>query len=304
MSQADRNQPAPHDAGPMIAAGTDEEPLATNQRDLRGRLNYWVVGLCIAYTAFHVAVMNLYPLETWTYRMIHLAGGLFIGFVVYSAVTLKPADEVAVGKRSVAELGLMVVALAGAGYGLAMIAFAWGGLWFAGLRAPAPFVFQTFGIPLLIATVAAVAGGWFFPDRSKARVHWGDWALAAISIAVLGYILFNVGPLRLRAGTAMAQPADFYAALVGVILILELTRRVAGLALVVIAGLFIAYSFLGPYLPGFLNHRGYNAGALSSPTSSRTGHPRRADRGLLDLHHPLHHLRRLPPGLSRRRLLS
>src|SRR5690606_33533892 len=49
----------------------------------------------------------------------------------------------------------------------------------------------------------------------------------------------------------------FFAALVGVVLILELTRRVAGLALVVIAGLFIAYSFFGPWLPGFLNHRGY-----------------------------------------------
>jgi TRAP transporter 4TM/12TM fusion protein len=76
---------------------------------------------------------------------------------------------------------------------------------------------------------------------------------------MLGYILFNVAAIRLRAGTALAQPADFYAALVGVILILELTRRVAGLALVIIAGVFIAYSFAGPYLPGFLTHRGYSA---------------------------------------------
>ncbi|GLQ56515.1 TRAP transporter permease [Devosia nitrariae] len=246
------------DAGPVIAKGVDDEPLATNQRDLGGRLNMVVVAICIAYTTFHVAVMNLYPLETWTYRMIHLAGGLFIGFLIYSALSLKADAHVQPARRGPLELALGAVAVAGVGYGLLMVAIAFGGLWFAGLRAPDPLVFHTFGIPLLVGSSAAVVAGWIFPERSKARIHWADWMLGAASIAVLGYILFNVGPIRLRAGTALAQAPDFFAALVGVILILELTRRVAGLALVVIAGIFIAYSFLGPWLPGFLTHRGYS----------------------------------------------
>ncbi|GAB4375332.1 MAG: TRAP transporter permease [Spirochaetales bacterium] len=39
---------------------------------------------------------------------------------------------------------------------------------------------------------------------------------------------------------------------------LEACRRVVGLPILIIAGSFIAYAFLGPYMPGFLNHRGYS----------------------------------------------
>ena len=46
--------------------------------------------------------------------------------------------------------------------------------------------------------------------------------------------------------------------LIGIILVLEACRRVVGLPIVIIAVIFIAYAFLGPYMPGFLNHRGYS----------------------------------------------
>ncbi len=255
---SDIGEKAPAVGGsPIIAKGVDEEPLATNQRSHAGSLAYVVTAMAVAYTAFHVLVMNVYPLEPWTYRMLHLCGGLFLGFLVYSS-----SDVVAravARKRKPIELPLMALGVAGVGYGAGMIAWAWAGWWLAGVAMPPAFVFSTYGIPLLAGTLAAVAASWFFPMRDAGRVPWHDWVLGAATLAVLGYILFNVGPLRLRAGTALAQPGDFYAALVGVILILEVTRRVAGLALVVIAGIFIAYSFAGPYLPGFLAHRGYNA---------------------------------------------
>jgi TRAP transporter 4TM/12TM fusion protein len=243
---------------PVIAKGVDEEPLATNQRSHGGWLGPAVAVLCVVYTAFHILVMNLYPLEPWTYRMLHLCGGLLLGFLVYAARDLVSEGAPAT-TRSTLDWPLMAVGLVGVGYGFAMIAYAWGGWWLAGVALPPGLVFSTFGIPLLAGTVAAVLSGWFFPMRDGSRVPWHDYVLALASLAVLGYILFNVTALRLRAGTALAQPGDFYAALVGVILILEVTRRVAGLALVVIAGIFIFYSFAGPYLPGFLTHRGYNA---------------------------------------------
>lgn len=257
MTQAD-NISAQQAAGPVLAHNVDEEPVASNQRLHANWTNKAIIVLCIAYTAFHIGVMNLYPLETWTYRLIHVCGGLLLGFLIYSAVQLPVAvpDRV---RRNPVEWLLLVVGVAGIGYGFAMIAYAWGAYWAAGVARPPAFVFSTYGLPLLAGTAAALAAAWFFPSRDRTRVDWADYALGVASIAVLGYILFNVGPLRLRAGTAMAQPADFYAALVGVILILEVTRRVAGLALVVIASIFILYSFAGPYLPGFLAHRGYEA---------------------------------------------
>ncbi|WP_245958398.1 TRAP transporter permease [Pelagibacterium sediminicola] len=257
MTQTDKQQAMANDAGPMIAQGTDDEPLATNQRAPMGRLSWTVTAFCILYTAFHIAVMNLYPLETWTYRMLHLAGGLFIGFLIYSALNLTD-DAPATPRRGPLEWGLLAIAATGIGYGFLMVAYAWAGLWFANIRMPDAFVFGTYGIPLIVGTGAAIVSGWVFADRHRERIYLADWLLGFAAIAMMGYILFNVGPIRLRAGTALALPADFYAALVGVMLILELTRRVAGLALVVIAGVFIAYSFFGPYLPGFLNHRGYS----------------------------------------------
>lgn len=257
MSDNSSRTATANDAGPMIADGVDE-PLATNQRDFAGRLNWAFAVMCVAYTAFHIAVMNLYPLETWAYRLIHLAGGLFLGFLLYSAHGVEAETPSTPVKRGPAELLLMAVAVLGVGYGFAMVAYAWAGFWLAGVAMPGSWVFSTFGIPLVAGIAAAVVGGWFYPDRGPARVHWGDWVLGVAAIAMLGYILFNVGAIRLRAGTALAQQPDFYAALAGIILILELTRRVAGLALVIIAAVFIGYSFLGPYLPGFLTHRGYS----------------------------------------------
>ena len=258
MSDLGDRTPAAAGGTPVIASGVDEEPLATNQRIHEGSLALVVTAMAIVYTAFHVAVMNLYPLEPWTYRMLHLCGGLFLGFLVYSSSDLIVGGT-ATRARNPLEWPLMALGVAGIGYGASMVAWAWGSWWAAGIALPAGFVFSTYGVPLLAGTIAAVVAGWFFPMRDPGRVPWNDWLLGIAALAVLGYILFNVGAIRLRAGTALAQPGDFYAALTGIILILEVTRRVAGLALVAIAGVFIAYSFAGPYMPGFLTHRGYDA---------------------------------------------
>jgi len=250
----------PQDASPVIAKGVDEEPLASNQREPANRLGLLISVICALYTAFHIFVMNAYPLETWTYRMLHLSGGLVIGFLAYSALVQKlHTEEGMAPPRGLVELAVLGLAALGVGYGFAMVAFAWGGWWLAGVVAPAPFVLQSHGLPLVAGTALAVVAGWIWSPRDRSRVYLGDWLLCLASITVAGYILFVVGGLRLRAGTSLAQPADLYAALAGVILILELTRRLTGLALVVIVGVFIAYSFLGPWLPGFLAHRGYEA---------------------------------------------
>jgi hypothetical protein len=59
------------------------------------------------------------------------------------------------------------------------------------------------------------------------------------------------------------------------VLILELTRRLAGLALVVIAAIFIAYAFVGPWLPGLPRApRLHRAGALLHLHLHRQRHPR------------------------------
>lgn len=97
----------------------------------------------------------------------------------------------------------------------------------------------------------------FKTDRG--RLSTADVSLGVLSLAVGAYLIQALSYWGMLAGTPMIGELDFYMSVIGVILILELTRRVAGVALVLIAGVFILYVFVGPWLPGVLEHRGYDA---------------------------------------------
>jgi len=53
-------------------------------------------------------------------------------------------------------------------------------------------------------------------------------------------------------------PLDIVVGTVLIVLVFEAARRLMGLPLAIIAGLFLAYCFLGPYLPAPFIHRGYD----------------------------------------------
>ena len=81
-----------------------------------------------------------------------------------------------------------------------------------------------------------------------------DAALIIACGAVAVYLIAVYGTLMRNAtGTPFAPIGISLTAVAGTILIMELTRRVAGLALVAIAGIFVLYVFVGDQLPGVLN---------------------------------------------------
>ncbi|SMX26596.1 Sialic acid TRAP transporter permease protein SiaT [Pelagimonas phthalicica] len=236
-------------------ANVDEEPLSANQRDFDGTRNWVIAILCASYTVFHLAVMNVYPLETWAYRLSHVGGGLALGFLLYSSTRFSDA----MSKRSPLSMALLALAGAGILYGFAGVAAIWINGTILGERLPPAWAMQSFGLPLALGTGLAILNGWLFPDRNRARFDAGDVLLAIATIAAIGYIIFFARQLQLRAGMPMALPGDMWASITGVMLIIELTRRLAGMALVIIVGIFVAYAFLGPWLPGIFQHRGYDA---------------------------------------------
>ncbi len=242
---------------PVIASGVDDEPPASYERDFEhGSALYWgLFAAAVLYSTWHLYVLNIAPLETLTFRIAHVAGALALGFVVSMPVAGREGHHGGGVWRavSVAALALSLAALA-------MVAYAFVGLVTAGVKQPASWVFAGFGQTVTLASVLAILSGWF-QRTPPAKVPPGDWALVAASIAVAGFLIFSLDNLgmRLRAGTAFADPQNGWAAMAGVLLILELTRRVAGLALVIIASIFVIYSFVGPWLPGFLEHSGYTA---------------------------------------------
>ena len=238
------------------AAKVDDEVATGNQRMFTGGRHTLIALGCIFYSAFHLFVMNIYPLETWAYRLSHVGGGLVLGFLVFGASPVSSGGRIPGG---IASFALLAAATAGIGWGLIAVTAIWINGRVMGGAFPPAWAMSTYGIPLFLGACAAVVHAWFFPHARRDRFAQADILLALASIAAIAYIIFFSRQLQLRAGLPMALPSDMWAAVTGVLLIVELTRRLAGLALVVIAGVFVAYAFLAPWLPGILQHRGYDA---------------------------------------------
>lgn len=148
-------------------------------RQFKGRMGQAIAIYAASVALFHVLSLMFFPLETWTFRIVHISTLSVLGFLLYP------------------------------GFG-----------------------------------------------KNKDKVHWTDWLFAVLSIVVLVYIVYYLEKLIFRAGV-MPKGWDFAIALIGVFLVLELTRRTAGWSLPILAGVFILYIFAGPYLPGILHHKGY-----------------------------------------------
>ena len=97
--------------------------------------------------------------------------------------------------------------------------------------------------------------------RDKGRCNRAETVLL-ITAVMLGclYIVSQQEALVSRVGAATTL--DLAAGAVVIVIVLELARRTAGWGLVTVALTAIAYAFSGPYLPGFLSHRGYGAQRL------------------------------------------
>lgn len=256
----------------VIAEGVDDEPVESNRRIFAGRGYLIVAVLSAIYAFFHMAALNglsiyewtgisipllpTFPMETWNFRIVHVAGALILGFTLYSARGF--LDE---GKGGAARHPLDIlaaVAILPALYALwtafsisAQIA---DGVMWNGMSAEFKNLeIYHYGLPLIVATAVGIVAGWF-RGRERGQVAIADLLLSVCSVAVAVYLITIYGTLmRNSTGTPFAPIGISLAAVAGTALIMEMTRRVAGLALIVISGIFLVYVFTGDMLPGFLN---------------------------------------------------
>lgn len=109
----------------------------------------------------------------------------------------------------------------------------------------------TFIRPLHLGLVMLLSY-WLYPARRKSRkdtLPWYDIVLSLLALAVCLYQVFNEGALNAR---LRLKPHECWMGLVGILLLLEATRRVVGLPIVIIAVSFLLIVVFGSYLPGFL----------------------------------------------------
>ena len=102
-----------------------------------------------------------------------------------------------------------------------------------------------------------------YPTRkswSRHRLHPLDLVLAVLGAAAPAYLVIDYQELVLRSGTVTTP--DLVIGLIGILLVIEATRRVVGIPMVVVVLCFLAYAFAGPYMPGVLAHRGLTLSQL------------------------------------------
>ncbi len=173
---------------------TERFDFGARPRDLHSWERHALFWSCVAFTAFHLAVLNFISIDEWLFRTWHVAGGSIIGFAAYT-----------------------------------------------------------------------------LSRRETTRgVRWWDWLLIAGTLICAIYITMNLRELESRTGVLPTQ-ADMWIGVLGCLLILEITRRTAGMMLPIICTIFIVYAFVGPWMPGVLHHRGYRADDFFSFVYSKEG---------------------------------
>ena len=144
---------------------------------------------------------------------------------------------------------------------LLCVALAWSlfQLWIA---SPLPFTFGVFvfndtesrSIHLAFAVFLAYLSYPAFKRSPREHVPVTDWIMALVGAFCAAYLFLFYREIATRPG----NPTDFdiATAVVGMVLLLEATRRVLGLPMVIVAVVFLTYTFGGRYMPDMIAHRG------------------------------------------------
>ncbi len=93
-----------------------------------------------------------------------------------------------------------------------------------------------------------------FKRSPRERVPITDWVLGLIGAFCAAYLFAFYRELATRPGQPTTQ--DLIVSVIGLITLLEATRRALGLPLVIVALVFLGYTFGGPYMPEMIAHKG------------------------------------------------
>ncbi len=202
----------------------------TGGRGSAGSVGVFITCVALAWSLFQLWIASPVPfIVGWGVfndtesRSIHLGFAIFLAFAAFPAT------------RTKFQLGLGVIVPV-------VLAF----LFMTGAKDDT----STWWIPLIaLAIVAAVLLG-----SPKDRVPVWEWAMAIAGTAAALYLYVYYRDISGRVGAPILQ--DFVVAVIGLMLLLEATRRALGPALMIVASVFLMYTVLGPYMPSIIAHKG------------------------------------------------
>ncbi|RVT82198.1 TRAP transporter fused permease subunit [Rhodobacteraceae bacterium CCMM004] len=158
-------------------------------------------------------------------RSFHLAFALFLAFAAYPAA------------RTPAQLGLAVA-----------VPVVLTALFIYGAKEGVPIWWIP--IPGLLVLAAILLGS------PKDRIPVWEWGLAIVGALSALYLYVFYDGIAERVGAPILQ--DYVVAVIGLLILLEATRRALGPALMIVATVFLVYTFLGPHMPSIIAHKGNN----------------------------------------------
>jgi len=132
-------------------------------------------------------------------------------------------------------------------------------LWYA---SPLPFLFnflvfnssEARAIHLAFAVFLSYTAYPTFKSSPRNYIPVQDWIVGLVGAFCAAYLFLFYDSLAERPG--MPTQMDLIVAVIGLILLLEATRRALGPPLMVVAGVFIIYTFFGSYMPAVIAHKG------------------------------------------------
>ncbi len=132
-------------------------------------------------------------------------------------------------------------------------------LWYA---SPLPFLFNVFVLNASEARAIHLAFAVFlaftaFPTLKKSPQHYipiQDIVVGLVGAFCAAYLYIFYAALADRPG--MPTQLDIVVSIIGLILLLEATRRALGPPLMVVATVFLTYTFGGQYMPDVIAHKG------------------------------------------------
>ncbi|TMM50616.1 TRAP transporter permease [Sulfitobacter sabulilitoris] len=245
MSEKDQQQAAAVEADAAGRGGLSQSELDelvassdTGGRSATGGVGIFLAMTALAWSLFQLWIASPIPFivgwgvfnDTET-RSIHLAFAIFLGIAAFPAARTK--FQLA--------LGVIVPVL---------LAY----LFMTGAKDDT----ATWWIPLVaLAIVACVLLG-----SPKDRIPLWEWALGIVGAAAALYIFVYYREISERVGAPNLQ--DMIVSVVGLMILLEATRRALGPALMIVASVFLIYTVLGPVMPDIIAHKGNSLSEIAN----------------------------------------
>ncbi len=232
MSDKDQQQAAAvenaatGDRGGMSQAELDELVASsdTGGRSVAGPVGLLLMLVALAWSLFQLYIASPFGLFNDTLaRSIHLGFAIFLGILAFPAARTK--FQLALG---------VIVPLALAGLFMAAAKDGVSSWWIP--------------LPALFVAATVILGS------PKDRIPLWEWALAIIGALAALYLFLFYRDIADRVGAPIMQ--DYVVAVIGIMILLEATRRALGPALMIVASVFLLYTVLGPQMPSIIAHKG------------------------------------------------